>query len=78
MKGESIMERHELFLAEHAEIYGHQVWHYVDYTEIGDIHVVEYEKKGMELETELILEDGHKAERTFKKFCNRLLNGKEI
>lgn len=61
---------------EHATIYGHGVWHYLISTTIGDIHVVEYEGKGMSLETKLILADKSKAEKMFKDICRKMLDGR--
>ena len=68
----------EPYVQEHATIYGHDVWHYLISTTIGDIHVVEYDGKGMELNTTLILADNGKAEKLFKSIFNKILNGKLI
>lgn len=68
----------EPYLQEHATIYGHQVFHYLISSTIGNIHIVQYEQKGFELKEVVIMDDNDKAEKQFKAFCNRLLSGKEL
>ena len=70
------MEMHELQLMEHAEIYGHNVWHWMDNTTIGEIHIVQYEAKNSIKEE--YTGSNREAEKIFKRFCNRILSGKEI
>ena len=75
----TVMGMVQPYIQEHATIYGHGVWHYMISATIGNIHIVEYEGKGMALEgTTLILADNQKAERLFKKYCNGILSGKFI
>lgn len=74
----TVMGMVQPYIQEHATIYGHGVWHYMISSTIGDIHIVEYEGKGMGIETTLILADNQKAERLFKKYCNGILSGKLI
>lgn len=68
----------EPYLQEHAVIFGHNVWHYLISSTIGDFHIVEVEGKGMEIHTSIIENDNEKAERTFNRFCKDLLNGKYL
>jgi ureidoglycolate hydrolase len=72
------MERVEPTVLEHAVIYGHNVWHYVLYTTIGDIHIVEYEGEGLQLFRTITDWDERKAEHLFKRYCKDLLNGKGV
>ena len=67
-----------MYQQEHANINGRGVWHYLIDTQIGQIHVVEYEGRGMEIKTHLILNDNDKAEKLFKKCCKDLLDGKNL
>ena len=68
----------KMYQQEHATIYGHGVWHYLIDTAIGQIHVVEYEGKGMELQRKIIEYDNSKAEKLFKRICTDILNGKVL
>lgn len=68
----------QMYQQEHATIHGHGVWHYLVDTSIGQIHVVEYEARGMEMITKIVLNDNGKAERLFKSFCKLLLSGKGL
>jgi hypothetical protein len=77
IKGGAQMEMHDLQLMEHAEIYGHNVWHWMDNTIIGEIHIVQYETKDMSIKEEYTRFNSE-AEKIFKRFCNRILSGKEF
>lgn len=68
----------EPYLQEHAVIFGHNVWHYMISSTIGNIHIVEVEGKGLAIQTKIIMDDNGKAERTFKRFCKELLDGKYL
>lgn len=68
--------RTEVYTQEHATIYGHNVWHYLADTTIGQIHIVQYEARGMEINTKLFFNRNDLAEKEFRKCCNGLLNGK--
>ena len=64
----------ECYQQEKATIYGHNIFHYLVCTDIGDIHIVQFEDENMELKTEMFLNDNRVAEKCFKRFCNRILN----
>ena len=64
-----------IFTQEHAEIYGHNVWHYLIDTPLGHYHIVQYEGRGMEIKETVIPHDNAKAERLFRKYCNEILKG---
>ena len=68
----------KMYQQEHAEIYGHGVWHYLIDCPIGQIHVVEYEGKGMEIVSKLFMNDNHAAEKMFQRYCKDLLAGKYL
>lgn len=68
----------EPYTQEHATIYGHDVWHYLISSTIGDFHIVEVEGKGLEIQTKIFENDNHKAELQFKRFCKDLLDGKYL
>lgn len=63
------------YTQEHCTIYGHNVWHYLAALPIGNIHIIDYEGQGMRIVRTIIDEDNAKAERLFKRICNRLLKG---
>lgn len=65
-------------VAEHATIYGHNIWHYLIDTSIGEIHVVEFETKDMSLERKIFDGNKQKAENYFKKTARELLDGKYL
>lgn len=75
-----MMENYEaiMSLAEHATIYGHNIWHYLIDTSIGEIHVVEFETKDMSLERKIFDGNKQKAENYFKKTAKELLDGKYL
>lgn len=68
----------EPYLQEHAVIFGHNVWHYLISSTIGDFHIVEVEGDGLAIQTKIFENDNGKAERTFKRFCKDLLDGKYL
>jgi len=72
------MDRIEPFEQEHCIIYGHNVWHYLICTTIGDFHIVEVEGKDMAIKTTVIENDNQKAEKLFQKHCNDLLKGRML
>ena len=63
------------YTQEHCTIYGHNVWHYLAALPIGNIHIIDYEGQGMRIVRTIIDEDNAKAERLFKRTCNKLLKG---
>lgn len=63
---------------EHAQIYGHNVWHYLIDTTIGSIHIVQVEGKNMMIHEDIVRWDNQKAEKLFKRRCQELLNGKYL
>ena len=67
-----------MYQQEHATIYGRNVWHYLIDTAIGQIHVVQFEKRGSKIYEKLIFNDNDKAEKVFKTFCKDLLDGKTL
>ena len=66
------------YTQEHATIYGHGVWHYLISTPIGDIHIVEWEGKGMGLERKLFDCDNSAAEKEFQKVAANMLKGRYL
>ena len=68
----------QVYEQEHAKIYGHNVWHYLDCTDIGNIHIVQVEAEGLQIKTDLIYCDNDKAEKLFRKRCRELLSGKYL
>ena len=68
----------EPYMQEHATIYGHNVWHYLISSTIGDFHIVEVEGKDLELQRKIIENNNRKAELQFKRFCKELLDGKYL
>ena len=65
----------KVYEQEHATIYGHNVWHYLIDTPIGQIHVVDYEAQ-REIKRIIIDADNQKAEKTFKRICHQMTDGK--
>ena len=64
-----------LYQQEHAVIYGRNVWHWLVDTAIGQIHIVQYEVSYRgEIIEEVIRNNNTKAEKAFKRFCNKILN----
>ena len=64
-----------MYQQEHAVIYGRNVWHWLIDTAIGQIHIVQYEASYRgEIIEEVIRNNNTKAEKAFKKFCNKILN----
>ena len=64
-----------MYQQERATIYGRNVWHYLIDTAIGQIHIVQYEASYRgEIIEEVIRNNNTKAEKAFKKFCNKILN----
>ena len=59
----------------HAEINGFNVWHWLIDCPIGYYHIVQYESKGKEIIETVIPGDLEKAQRTFKRYCNKVLRG---
>ena len=59
-----------------ATINGREINHYLIDTPIGQINIIQYEKPGLELATELIYNDYDKAEKRFSTICKQMLNGK--
>lgn len=68
---------HGTYRQEHAIINCREVWHYLITSDIGNIHVVQWEHSVANpyLE-EFITRDIDKAERKFKAICNDILRGK--
>ena len=72
------MEMVEATVMEKAEVNGQHVWHYLLVTTIGELHIVQHEKR-IELN---IVDDymgwsNRKAEETFRKILTKIVNGKE-
>lgn len=62
-----------------ATINGRNIGHYLVDTSVGQINVIQYEKRKPdypELETILIYGDYEKAERKFNNICKQILNGR--
>lgn len=68
----------EPYLQEHATIYGHQIFHYLIASTIGNIHIVQYEGKGMELHETIVMNDYSRAEKLFKRYCRDMVDGKYL
>lgn len=68
----------EPYLQEHAVIFGHNVWHYLISSTIGDFHIVEVEGEGLMIRSKIFENDNAKAEQAFKRFCKDLLDGKYL
>lgn len=66
-----------MYLQNTATINGRRVWLYLVDTDAGQINIVQYEKVGLEIVTELIFNDWDKAERKFNTICKRMLDGKK-
>jgi hypothetical protein len=62
-----------LYLQRESNINGHSVFHYLISTSIGNIHIVEYEDKGMELKRFIIEEDNDKAEQKYNLCCKYII-----
>ena len=63
-----------MYQQEHAIIYGRNVWHWLIDTAIGQIHVVQYESSYHgEIIEEVIRNSNTKAEKAFKRYCNKIL-----
>ncbi len=62
------------YTQEHCTIYGHGVWHYLIDCQIGHIHIVEYEGKGM-LIFRKYFEANDTATKYFQSICRKLLAG---
>lgn len=62
---------------EHAIINSREVWHYLITSDLGDIHVVQWERSvaNPELE-EFITRDNEKAGAKFRAICNDIMRGK--
>lgn len=60
-----------------ATINGRKVQHYLIDTEIGQVNVIQYEKPGFEIATELIFNDYEKAEKKFATICKQIINCKK-
>ena len=65
-----------MYLQNTATINGRKVWHYLVDTEVGQVNIVQYEKVGLEIVTDLIFNDYDKAEKKFGNICKQILNGK--
>lgn len=63
-----------MYMQNHCEINGRNVWHYLIDTAIGQINVVQWERPDMELETVYIPNDYDKAERKYHRVCKNLLS----
>jgi len=66
----------KFYTQKESKINGRGVWHYLIDTPIGQIHVVEYENKQMELVRFLIDSDLEKATQKFFAICKKILAGK--
>lgn len=72
------MEMVEPTVMEKAEINGQHVWHYLLATTIGDLHIVEHEKKReMNIVDDYMGWSNDRAEMTFKKVTGKILQEKE-
>lgn len=60
----------------HAQVGTRNIWHYLLDSEVGQVHIVQYEKPGKELETFLFYYDNEKAEKKFKSLVKRMVEGK--
>lgn len=65
-----------LFTQEHAVINSRNIWHYLLDSQIGQVHVVQYEEPTKELTTFTFYNDNEKAERKFSFICKAILKGK--
>ena len=63
------------FTQEQSNINGRGVWRYLATTPIGNIHIVQYERKGKEIETFLYSDRLDKAEQKYKSIIKGILNG---
>jgi hypothetical protein len=63
------------YAQEQSNVNGRNVWRYLVVTPIGNINIVQYEKKGKELETFLYEERLGVAERKYKTIIRGILNG---
>jgi len=68
----------QFYEQEHAVIYGHNVWHYLIDTPIGQYHVIQYEGRGSEIKETIIRGNNDKAQKMFQRFCKNLLAGKDL
>lgn len=66
----------KIYTQEHAEIRYRNVWHYIIETELGDIHMVQWERKDQSLDEAFMLNDNTKAVRKFKQICKDILDYK--
>ena len=63
------------FTQEQSNINGRNVWRYLVSTFIGNIHIVQYEQRTMEIKTFLYSENLDDAERKYKAIIKGILNG---
>ena len=66
----------KLYLQNHAEINGREIFHYLIQTSIGNFNVVEYETPSKEIKRFMLDEDYEGAERKFKACCAWVMKGK--
>lgn len=67
----------QMYTQNSARINGREVAHYLVNTEVGQIHVIQYEKTDLEIVTELVFNDYDKAEKKFSNICKQMLDGKK-
>lgn len=60
----------------HSVINGRNVWLYLITCPVGDIYIVEYEKKTLELEKHLIYASLQKAEKKYDDISMKMIKGK--
>lgn len=63
------------YTQEQSNINGRNVWRYLVSTPIGNIHIVQYEQKTMEIKTFLYAENLDDAEKKYKTVVKGILNG---
>lgn len=69
---------YEPYQQEHVTIYGHNIWHFLICTTIGNFHIVDVEGKCMEITRKNFVEDNHAAEMYFKRIAKQMLDGKYL
>ena len=63
------------YTQEQSTINGRNVWRYLVSTPIGNIHIVQYEQRTMEIKTFLFKEHLEDAERKYKSIVRGILSG---
>lgn len=64
-----------MYTQNESTIGGRHVWHYLVDTPIGNIHIIQHEGVGLEIETDaMIMNDLDKAEKKYKSVVKKLVN----